>query len=232
VNISLPFAKFNAFHRTNIIQLTTSVSSKLNIVCIKCKVKNHWYLQQRCPNSYMHRVEFYSHVKTKFAWSRLLLRWDYMFTTTSFTPQQLIKVPVQCHNSARPCTCIYIYDKILKMFWQCGILLFSYFNSVPLHATGESWIVSHHEGYLYISHYRHIEENIYHYEIHLYTSHAPLTSDTTTVDLRVKSRLTKENVIMFYLLTLQSKRKDRRYQRRNQSRKSDRQYNDQEKSEP
>ena len=67
VNISLPFAKFNAFHRTNIIQLTTSVSSKLNIVCIKCKVKNHWYLQQRCPNSYMHRVEFYSHVKTKFA---------------------------------------------------------------------------------------------------------------------------------------------------------------------
>jgi hypothetical protein len=134
VNISLPFAKFNAFHRTNIIQLTTSVSSKLNIVCIKCKVKNHWYLQQRCPNSYMHRVEFYSHVKTKFAWSRLLLRWDYMFTTTSLTPQQLIKVPVQCHNSARPCTCIYIYT---IRFWKCSdSVVFYYFHILtPFHYT-------------------------------------------------------------------------------------------------
>ena len=49
VNISLPFAKFNAFHRTNIIQLTTSVSSKLNIVCIKCKVKNHWLFIATLP---------------------------------------------------------------------------------------------------------------------------------------------------------------------------------------
>ena len=63
----------------------------------------------------------------------------------------------------------------------------------------------------------------------MYISHAPLISDTTTVNLRVKSRLTNENAIMLYLLTLQSKRKDRRYQRRNQSRKSDRQYNGQEK---
>ena len=117
------------------------------------------------------------------------------------------------------------------MFWQCGILLFSYFNSVPLHTTGESWIVSHHEGYLYISHYRHIEEDIDHIEINLYISHPPVISDTTTVNLRVKSRLTNENAVMLYLLTLQSKRKDRRYQRRNQSRKSDRQYNGQEKSE-
>ena len=120
-------------------------------------------------------------------------------------------------------------------------------NSVPLHATRESWSVSHHEGYLYISHDRHIEEDIYHIEIIWYISNAPLTSETTTVNLRVKFRLTNEHVIMLNLLTLQSKRKDWRYQRRNQkpyvgqtiqwprekgeirSRKSDRQYNCQEK---
>jgi hypothetical protein len=43
------------------------------------------------------------HVKTRLAWIRLLLRWDYMFTTTVLTLPQLIKVPVQCHNSAWPC---------------------------------------------------------------------------------------------------------------------------------
>ena len=47
VKISLHFAKFNAFYRTNIIHMTISVSWKLNIVCIKCKVKNQCYLQQR-----------------------------------------------------------------------------------------------------------------------------------------------------------------------------------------
>jgi hypothetical protein len=93
---------------------------------------------------------------------------------------------------------------------------FSYFYSIPLRATRESWSVSHHERYLYISRYCHIGEDIDHIEIIWYISHALLTSDTTTVNLRVKSRLTYENAIMLYLLTLQSKGKDRKYQRRNQ----------------
>ena len=71
VNISLHFAKCNAFHRTNIIHLTISVSWKLNIVYIKFKVRNQCYFQQCWPT---YRVEFYSHVKTRFAWSHLLLR--------------------------------------------------------------------------------------------------------------------------------------------------------------
>jgi hypothetical protein len=37
--------------------------------------------------------------------------------------------------------------------------------SIPIHVTRESWSVSHHERYLYISHYRHIEEEIDHIEI-------------------------------------------------------------------
>ena len=164
-----------------------------------------------------------------------------MFTTTSLTLPCFIKVPVQCHNSERPCIwvlgvsilrlCLRLFDKILKLFWQCGIFLFSYFNSVPLQATHESWSVSHREGYHYVSHYHHIEEDIDHIDIIWYLSHTPLTSDTTTVYLSVKSRLTNENAIMLNLLTFQSKRQDRRYQRRDQSRKSDRQYNGQEKSE-
>ena len=122
VKISLHFAKFNAFYRTNIIHMTISVSWKLNIVCIKCKVKNQCYLQQRWPHSYMYRVEFYSHVKTRFAWSRLLLRCIYMFTTTSLTPPRFIKVPVQCLNSERSC------------IWVSGV------SNLPLHtATRHLW---------------------------------------------------------------------------------------------
>jgi hypothetical protein len=55
---------------------------------------------------------------------------------------------------------------------------------------------------IYISHYRHIEEEIDHIEIIWYISHPPLTSDTTTVNLRVKSRLTNENDIMLNFLSV------------------------------
>ena len=77
-----------------------------------------------------------------------------------------------------------------------------------LHFTPESWSVSHRERYFDISHYRHIEEEIDHIEIIWNIYHAPLTSDTTTVYLRVKSRLTNENDIMLNILTLQCKKKD------------------------
>ena len=53
-----------------------------------------------------------------------------------------------------------------------------------------------------------MEEDIDHIEIVWYIFHPSLTSDTTKVNLTVKSRLTNENVIMLNLLTLQSKRKD------------------------
>ena len=104
------------------------------------------------------------------------------------------------------------------------MVIFHFNFSTPFHNTPsvKSWSFSHRERYLYISHYRHIEEDIDHIEIIWYISHASLTSDTTTVNIRVKSRLTYINAIMLNLLTLQSKRKDRRYQRRNQKRKSDR----------
>lgn len=91
-------------------------------IFIKCKVKNQCYLQQRWPHSYMYRVEFYSHVKTRFAWSRLLQRCIYMFTTTSLTPSRFINVPVQCLNSERPC------------IWVSGV------SNLPLHTdTRHPW---------------------------------------------------------------------------------------------
>ena len=137
-----------------------------------------------------------------------------------------MEVSVQCHNSARPCIWVLVVstlllflrlcDRILKLFWWCGILLFSYCNS----ATRHPWKVEvFHtmKKYLYISHYRHIEGDIDHIEIIWNIFHAPLTSDTTTVYLRGKSRLTNENDIMLNLLTLQSKGKDRRYQKKNQT---------------
>ena len=73
------------------------------------------------------------------------------------------------------------------VFFYCRILtLFRYTPPV------KSWSVSHREGYFYIAHYRHIEEVIDRIEIVWYIS---LTSDTTTVYLRLKCRLTNENAI-------------------------------------
>ena len=45
--VNIRVVNINIFYRTNIINMTISVSWKLNIVCIKCKVKNQCYFQQR-----------------------------------------------------------------------------------------------------------------------------------------------------------------------------------------
>jgi hypothetical protein len=45
--VNIRVMKFNAFYRNNIIYMAISVSWKLNIVCIKLKVRNQCYFQQR-----------------------------------------------------------------------------------------------------------------------------------------------------------------------------------------